>query len=67
MDDEEKEFEITITYDHHDYFSSWNPVETMVTGYDYEVKGEPKISEKELLQWVRDQIRDNEKRTTFFY
>jgi hypothetical protein len=66
-DDNEKEFQVEISYDHHDYFPSWGPVETMVTGFDYKVEGSPAISKKELSQWVKDQIQDNEKRSTFFY
>lgn len=65
-DDNEKEFHVEISYDHEDYFPAWQPVETCVTGYDYTVEGTPAMSQKDLTQWVKDQIQDNEKRITFF-
>lgn len=65
-DDNEKDFQVEISYDHEDYFPTWQPVETCVTGYDYKVEGTPVISPKELTEFVKDAIRENEKRTTFF-
>lgn len=66
-DDAQHDFKIEITYDHHDYFPAWQPVETGVTGYDYKVEGNPVATEKEIIEFVKDAIRDNEKRITFFY
>lgn len=66
-DDNQQDFKIEITYDHHDYVANWQPVETAVTGYDWNIEGTPVATEKEIIEFVKDQIRDNEKRTTFFY
>lgn len=65
IDDDEIEFNVTITYDYHLYFSPWEN-ETVVVGYEYKVEGEPRISKKDLSYWVEDEIRTAEPRTVTF-
>ena len=65
LDDEEREFPVEITYDYHLYFGLMN--ETIVTGYDFKVNGDPKISQKDLHLWVKDQIREEERRPVTFF
>lgn len=63
-DDEDKEFNVAITYDYHLYFGMEN--ETVVTSYDWDIEGTPKISIGHLMEWVEEQIRQEEPRTVTF-
>lgn len=64
-DDDDKEFNVTITYDYHLYYSPYEN-ETVVTGYDWDMEGTPNIRIGDLMEWVEEQIKQAEPRTVTF-
>lgn len=65
IDDEEKEFEVKITYECFIYCGA-RENETVVTSYDYKMDDQPRILRNDLLQWVENEIKMTEPRTVTF-
>lgn len=66
MDNDENFFPIEITYDYTDY-NSWQKWEVSVWSFDYKVNGTVNMSQKQIVEDVKNIIEQEEKCFVEFY
>lgn len=66
IDNDFKEFPIEITYDYTDY-NTWQKWEVSVWSFDYKVNGKVNMSQKQLVEDVKNIIEQEERVTVTFY
>lgn len=66
IDNDFKEFPIEITYDYTDY-NTWQKWEVSVWGFDYKVNGTVNMSQKQIVEDVKNIIEQEERVTVTFY
>ena len=63
-DDSNVKFQIKIDYVTYPYWGLG--AEVVVSDFDYEVNGMPNISRQDIISWIKDCIREEEKVTVTF-